>query len=109
MAQRKSRLSPNELASRQLKVGDTLVAQGKGMCYRSPNLNKENQAQFVPLDCSGIYWNDVSLQTEPQSGLLNTQYHCLIPSKANCIQIKTRQELTQDYSGYYEIRMNIIF
>ncbi|GAB1440252.1 intracellular growth attenuator family protein [Providencia sp.] len=102
--------NPSDLASRQLKVGDTLVAQGKGMCYRPPNLNKENQAQFVPFDCSGIYWNNISLLTEPQSevvdrsiSLLNTVKSQLHPDK-NSVGVNPRLQRDIMKSG-----MNIIF
>ncbi|ENZ0174451.1 IgaA/UmoB family intracellular growth attenuator [Providencia rettgeri] len=101
---------PNDLVSRQIKIGDTLVAQGKGMCYRPPNLNKENQAQFVPFDCSGIYWNDVSLLTEPQSEvversitLLDTVKSQLHPDK-NSVGVNPRLQRDIMKSG-----MNIIF
>ncbi|HGN1706494.1 TPA: IgaA/UmoB family intracellular growth attenuator [Providencia rettgeri] len=102
--------NPSDLASHQLKIGDTLVAQGKGMCYRPPNLNNENQAQFVPFDCSGIYWNNVSLLTEPQSevvdrsiSLLNTVKGQLHPDK-NSVGVNPRLQRDIMKSG-----MNIIF
>lgn len=102
--------NPSDLASRQLKIGDTLVAQGKGMCYRPPNLNKENQAQFVPFDCSGLYWSDVRLLTEPQSEvveqsilLLNTVKSQLHPDK-NAVGVNPRLQRDIMKSG-----MNIIF
>ncbi|SUC29202.1 Intracellular growth attenuator protein igaA [Providencia rettgeri] len=101
---------PKDLVSRQIKIGDTLVAQGKGMCYRPPNFNKENQAQFVPFDCSGIYWNDVSLLTEPQSevversiSLLDTVKSQLHPDK-NSAGVNPRLQRDIMKSG-----MNIIF
>ncbi|HBO24815.1 MAG TPA: flagellar operon control protein UmoB [Providencia sp.] len=60
-----------ELETRKLKVGDTLIAKGMGMCYRPPNLNDANQALFVPFDCSGVYWNNVSLVNEPESEIVD--------------------------------------
>lgn len=100
----------SELLSYDLKVGDTLTAQGKGMCYRPPNLNDANQAQFVPFDCSGIYWNSVNLSTEPQSeiadrsiSLLNTVKSQLHPDK-NAIGVNPRLQRDIMKSG-----MNIIF
>ncbi|MGL5952766.1 MAG: IgaA/UmoB family intracellular growth attenuator [Providencia rustigianii] len=101
---------PMELSIKKIKVGDTLLAKGVGMCYRPPNLNDENQALFVPFDCSGMYWNNINLVTEPQSetvnhaiDLLNSVKNQLHPDKdAPGINPRLQREIMK--SG-----MNIIF
>ncbi|MGF7482420.1 IgaA/UmoB family intracellular growth attenuator [Providencia sp. SP181] len=99
-----------ELVSHKLNVGDTLTAQGQGMCYRPPNLDDTNQANFVPFDCSGIYWNNINVSTEPQSeiadlsiSLLNIVRNQLHPDK-NSIGVNPRLQRDIMKSG-----MNIIF
>ena len=66
-----------ELETRQLKIGDTLVAKGMGMCYRPPNLNDSNQALFAPFDCSGVYWNNINLVNEPESEVVDNAIELL--------------------------------
>ncbi|MEQ5223480.1 IgaA/UmoB family intracellular growth attenuator [Providencia alcalifaciens] len=103
-------VDPSDLTSRKIRVGDTLLAKGMGMCYRPPNLNDANQALFVPFDCSGVYWNNINLITEPQSevvnraiDLLNSVKNQLHPDKdAPGINPRLQREIMK--SG-----MNIIF
>ena len=63
--------NPAELDATNLKVGDTIIAKGAGMCYRPPNLNESDQALFVPFDCSGVYWNNINLVSELESENVN--------------------------------------
>ncbi|HHR6081006.1 TPA: IgaA/UmoB family intracellular growth attenuator [Providencia alcalifaciens] len=109
-AKKVSVVDPSDLTARKIRVGDTLSAKGMGMCYRPPNLNDANQALFVPFDCSGVYWNNINLITEPQSevvnraiDLLNSVKNQLHPDKdAPGINPRLQREIMK--SG-----MNIIF
>ncbi|WP_272521966.1 IgaA/UmoB family intracellular growth attenuator [Providencia sp. PROV202] len=109
-AKKVSVVDPSDLTARKIRVGDTLSAKGMGMCYRPPNLNDANQALFVPFDCSGVYWNNINLITEPQSeivnratDLLNSVKNQLHPDKdAAGINPRLQREIMK--SG-----MNIIF
>ncbi|CAG9406504.1 IgaA/UmoB family intracellular growth attenuator [Providencia alcalifaciens] len=109
-AKKVSVVDPSDLTARKIRVGDTLSAKGIGMCYRPPNLNDANQALFVPFDCSGVYWNNINLITEPQSeivnraiDLLNSVKNQLHPDKdAAGINPRLQREIMK--SG-----MNIIF
>lgn len=99
-----------ELEMRKLKVGDTLMAKGVGMCYRPPNLSDSNQAQFAPFDCSGVYWNNINLVPDPESDiversiqLLNAVQNQLHPEKeGNGVNPKLQRDIMK--SG-----MNVIF
>ncbi|WBA57006.1 intracellular growth attenuator family protein [Providencia sp. 21OH12SH02B-Prov] len=99
-----------ELETRKLKIGDSLVAKGVGMCYRPPNLSDSNHAQFAPFDCSGVYWNNMNLAPDPESEiverairLLNTVQSQLHPDK-NSVGVNPRLQRDIMKSG-----MNIIF
>ncbi|WP_419210253.1 IgaA/UmoB family intracellular growth attenuator [Providencia manganoxydans] len=99
-----------ELETHQLKIGDSLTAKGVGMCYRPPNFSDSNQAQFAPFDCSGIYWNNMSLSPDPESvivdratNLLNAVQSQLHPEKSG-VGVNPRLQRDIMKSG-----MNIIF
>ncbi|WP_043892769.1 IgaA/UmoB family intracellular growth attenuator [Providencia sneebia] len=100
----------HELETRKLKVGDNLVAKGVGMCYRPPKLSESNQAQFVPFDCSGIYWNQMNAVPDLESEiversiqLLNEVQRQLHPDN-NSVGVNPRLQSDIMKSG-----MNVIF
>ncbi|WP_413731733.1 IgaA/UmoB family intracellular growth attenuator [Sodalis sp. RH20] len=75
----------NTLAQAQLRIGDTLHAQGSGMCYINTALPADAREPFVPFDCSSIYWNNAEPLPLPESdtvdkavlllNTVNTQLH----------------------------------
>lgn len=62
----------SELEATPLHIGDLISAKGVGMCYMPPNIAEAGQAQFLPFDCSGIYWNNVNSLPMPESLVVNT-------------------------------------
>lgn len=97
-----------------LRIGDQLKAQGNGMCYVPPLANGTNASNFMPFDCSGIYWNTAAPLPQPESEVIdkasallaavNTQLHPevaeqkLNPQLASAIE-KSGMILLDDFSG----------
>lgn len=97
-----------------LRIGDQLKAQGNGMCYVPPLTNGTNASNFMPFDCSGIYWNTAAPLPQPESEVIdkasallaavNTQLHPevaeqkLNPQLASAIE-KSGMILLDDFSG----------
>ena len=97
-----------------LRIGDQLKAQGNGMCYVPPQANGTNASNFMPFDCSGIYWNTAAPLPQPESEVIdkasallaavNTQLHPevaeqkLNPQLASAIE-KSGMILLDDFSG----------
>lgn len=96
-----------------LRIGDQLKAQGNGMCYVPPLANGTNASNFMPFDCSGIYWNTAAPLPQPESEVIdkasallaavNTQLHPevaeqkLNPQLASAIE-KSGMILLDDFS-----------
>ncbi|CAI2500261.1 intracellular growth attenuator family protein [Serratia liquefaciens] len=96
-----------------LRIGDTLKAQGNGMCYVPPPVNGSHTSNFMPFDCSGIYWNNAAPLPQPESDIIdkasallatvNTQLHPdgtdqkLNPQLASAIE-KSGMILLDDFS-----------
>ncbi|HEY0210333.1 IgaA/UmoB family intracellular growth attenuator [Acerihabitans sp.] len=79
----------NTLSGAQLRIGDTLRAQGSGMCYVNTSLPADIRDPFAPFDCSSIYWNNAEPLPLPESDtvdkailLLNTVNAQLHPEQA---------------------------
>lgn len=97
-----------------LRIGDQLKAQGSGMCYVPPLANGTNASNFMPFDCSGIYWNTAAPLPQPESEVIdkasallaavNSQLHPEIaeqklnPQLASAIE-KSGMILLDDFSG----------
>lgn len=85
-----------------LRIGDQLKVQGNGMCYVPPQTSAVHASNFMPFDCSGIYWNTAAPLPQPESEVIdkasallatvNTQLHPegaeqkLNPQLANAIE-----------------------
>ncbi|RJF53771.1 intracellular growth attenuator family protein [Serratia inhibens] len=96
-----------------LRIGDQLKARGNGMCYVPPQTNATNASNFMPFDCSGIYWNTAAPLPQPESEVIdkasallatvNTQLHPegaeqkLNPQLASAIE-KSGMILLDDFS-----------
>lgn len=96
-----------------LRIGDQLKARGNGMCYVPPQANATNASNFMPFDCSGIYWNTAAPLPQPESEVIdkasallatvNTQLHPegaeqkLNPQLASAIE-KSGMILLDDFS-----------
>ncbi|MGL6018940.1 MAG: intracellular growth attenuator family protein [Gibbsiella quercinecans] len=101
------------LEATPLHIGDTLKIQGSGMCYVPPQAGREGNANFMPFDCSGIYWNNAEPLPQPESEVIdkatallatvNTQLHPsgaeqkLNPQLASAIE-KSGMFLLDDFS-----------
>ncbi|MDU6410192.1 MAG: intracellular growth attenuator family protein [Yersiniaceae bacterium] len=59
--------SVQALENTPLRIGDTLRAQGNGMCYIPPNYQNNKHYAFMPFDCAGIYWNNATPLPLPES------------------------------------------
>lgn len=57
----------NTLEKAQLRIGDTLNAQGSGMCYVNTAITPGARDPFIPFDCSSIYWNNAESLPLPES------------------------------------------
>ncbi|TKI05014.1 IgaA/UmoB family intracellular growth attenuator [Martelella alba] len=57
----------NTLETAQLRIGDTLRAQGTGMCYIDTTPAPNAKEPFLPFDCSRIYWNTATPLPPPES------------------------------------------
>ncbi len=78
-------LDVNTLQNAQLRIGDTLHAQGSGMCYVDTTLTSGAKDPFLPFDCASIYWNNAEPLPLPESeavdkamvllNTVNTQLH----------------------------------
>ena len=96
-----------------LRIGDQLKARGNGMCYVPPQTNGTSASNFMPFDCSGIYWNTAAPLPQPESEVIdkasallatvNTQLHPegaeqkLNPQLASAIE-KSGMILLDDFS-----------
>ncbi|MEE4407968.1 MULTISPECIES: intracellular growth attenuator family protein [unclassified Serratia (in: enterobacteria)] len=96
-----------------LRIGDQLRARGNGMCYVPPQTSGTNASNFMPFDCSGIYWNTAAPLPQPESEVIdkasallatvNTQLHPegteqkLNPQLASAIE-KSGMILLDDFS-----------
>lgn len=96
-----------------LRIGDQLRARGNGMCYVPPQASGTNASNFMPFDCSGIYWNTAAPLPQPESEVIdkasallatvNTQLHPegteqkLNPQLASAIE-KSGMILLDDFS-----------
>lgn len=76
--------SVGELDKTPLRVGDSLKVNGEGMCS-IPALYQGNRSyNFMPFDCSAIYWNTAAPLPQPQSDIID---------KATALLATTNQQL----------------
>lgn len=81
----------NTLENARLRVGDTLRAQGSGMCYVDTTLPPGAKAPFLPFDCTRIYWNNAKPLPLPESEAVDKAVQLL-----NTVSTQLHPELNND-------------
>ncbi|NDL64472.1 IgaA/UmoB family intracellular growth attenuator [Acerihabitans arboris] len=81
----------NMLAGAQLRIGDTLRAQGSGMCYVNTAMAPDARDPFIPFDCSSIYWNNAEPLPLPESDTVDKAVALL-----NSVNAQLHPELNND-------------
>ncbi|MBP1133005.1 hypothetical protein JOE25_004621 [Serratia sp. PL17] len=85
-----------------LRIGDTLKAQGNGMCYVPPLVNGARDANFMPFDCSGIYWNNAAPLPQPESEVIDKASALLATVNAQLHPDGTEQKLNPQLASAIE-------
>lgn len=70
-AQKSDVTSVQALEAAPLRIGDTLRIQGYGMCYVPSGNVTVTQPNFMPFDCSKIYWNNAEPLPQPESEVID--------------------------------------
>ncbi|MXP50051.1 intracellular growth attenuator family protein [Pantoea sp. Eser] len=63
--------SVDKLSSVALNIGDNLKVTGTGMCSVPDNYQSNRNYAFMPFDCSGVYWNNATPLSQPQSDIID--------------------------------------
>ena len=79
------------LETAQLRIGDTLKAQGTGMCYVDTAPSANSKDPFLPFDCSSIYWNNAEPLPQPESDTVDKAVALL-----NTVDTQLHPELDSD-------------
>ncbi len=78
-----------QLAQQKLQVGALINIQGKGRCIVPQTYQSNRSYDFLPFDCSSIYWNKSLSTTLPSSKVME---------RTNALLTTTNQQLNAEAS-----------
>ncbi|MDR5617411.1 IgaA/UmoB family intracellular growth attenuator [Arsenophonus sp.] len=90
-----------ELEVMPLQIGDYIAVKGVGMCYVPIDfIEKGNRFDFLPFDCSGIYWNNINPSPIPESDIVEKVFSLSTTVKQqlyfNNLDRKVNQQLRRE-------------